>query len=137
MSTEIDASQVLTSNSALLMQRKEGIVRDIADLPYPKDVIKAVLLHCIRLAAPGNDRQLLRNGYLYLADYQVLTNEERNALKGWDGAIQQHDPGQMTQQQLLGVANTLSDTGKLIALVNKRVVAEMETLADGLKAADL
>jgi len=66
-----------------------------------------------------------------------LTNEERNALKGWDGAIQQHDPGQMTQQQLLGVANTLSDTGKLIALVNKRVVAEMETLADGLKAADL
>jgi len=43
----------------------------------------------------------------------------------------------MTQQQLLGVANTLSDTGKLIALVNKRVVAEMETLADGLKAADL
>ena len=79
---EIDLALVLSAYSATLQQSSKTLVRDIKELPYPKEVIKRVLKHCIKLTAPGSERDFFRGAYVCLADFQALTDDEKAALRG-------------------------------------------------------
>ena len=79
---EIDLALVLSAYSATLQQPKKTLVRDIKELPYPKEVIKMVLKHCIKLTEPGTERDFFRGADVCIADFQALTDEEKAALLG-------------------------------------------------------
>jgi hypothetical protein len=81
MSTpEYDARDVLERFVATLSAPRDGIIRDATELAYPKDIIKSVLQHCIRTIEGADQQRFLRNAYLALGNYQVLTDDERKAL---------------------------------------------------------
>jgi hypothetical protein len=79
---EIDLALVLSAYSATLNQPGKSLVRDIKELPYPKEVIKMVLKHCIKLTEPGTERDFFRGAYVCLADFQSLSDDEKAALGG-------------------------------------------------------
>jgi hypothetical protein len=79
---EIDLALVLSAYSATLKQPSKNLVRDITELPYPKEVIKMVLKHCITLTEPGTERDFFRGAYVCLADFQNLADAEKAALRG-------------------------------------------------------
>ena len=79
---EIDLALVLSAYSATLKQPGKALIRDIKELPYPKEVIKMVLKHCIQLTEPGIERDFFRGAYVCLADFQNLTDDEKAALRG-------------------------------------------------------
>ena len=81
---EIDLALVLSAYSATLKQPSKTLIRDIKELPYPKEVIKMVLKHCIQLTEPGTERDFFRGAYVCLADFQDLTDDEKAALRGSD-----------------------------------------------------
>jgi hypothetical protein len=76
---EYDAREVLDSYLRALNRFDQSIVRDAAELSYPKDLIKFVLRHCIKAIEEEDKRTFLRNAYLSLANFHELTNEERAA----------------------------------------------------------
>jgi len=53
---KIDLALVLSAYSATLKQPSRTLVRDIKELPYPKEVIKMVLKHCIKLTEAGSEQ---------------------------------------------------------------------------------
>jgi hypothetical protein len=79
---EIDLALVLSAYSATLQRPSKTLVRDIKELPYPKEVIKMVLKHCITLTEPGTEQDFFRGAYVCLADFQNLSDEEKAALGG-------------------------------------------------------
>ena len=79
---EIDLALVLSAYSATLQQPSKTLVRDIKELPYPKEVIKMVLKHCIKLTERGTERDFFRGAYVCIADFQALTEDEKAALRG-------------------------------------------------------
>src|SRR5687767_9194377 len=79
---KIDLALVLSAYSATLQRPSKTLVRDIKELPYPKEVIKRVLKHCIMLTEPGSERDFFRGAYVCLADFQNLSDEEKAALDG-------------------------------------------------------
>jgi|SRR5262245_21306592 len=78
-STVYDARDVLDGYLGALNKLDQKIVCDAAELGYPKDLIKFVLRHCIKTIEEEEKRTFLRNAYLSLANFQVLTNDERAA----------------------------------------------------------
>ena len=70
-----DAGKVLDAYGDLL-EKKKSDINDIDELPYPKDVIKNVLITCIKLAPK---EEVLRNCYVLLADFQPLSAEQKQA----------------------------------------------------------
>jgi hypothetical protein len=137
MATEIDAAHVLSSYSSTLTQEKRQLVRDVRELPYPKDVIKLVLKHCIKLAEPGKEREFLRSAYVCLADFQSLSEDEKKSLQVWEKTCDQHDPQSMTQQQIMSLAKNLADDGMLATDVHKRIAVESAALLEELKSLGL
>lgn len=76
MATEVDAADVLASYAALLMKTTGSPARDVNELKYSKDVIKFVLMHCIKLVEPGEQRDFLKSAYVSLADFQDMSDDE-------------------------------------------------------------
>src|SRR5262245_4470685 len=71
--------------AVLERSEKEGLIRDVSELPYKKKVIEPALQHCIKEASRSDSWQnsfleSLKVGYLSLADFQPLTAKERDAL---------------------------------------------------------
>lgn len=78
---EYDARDVLEKSVAMLGVGLIGEIREVSELPYPKDVIKAVLRHSIELlTSRGREKELLKIACQNIADYQPLTAEERRAV---------------------------------------------------------
>jgi hypothetical protein len=135
MSNEIDAIDVLSSYSTLLGQRdRPVVVRDIGELKHPKQVIKLVLMHCIKLAEEGQERAFLKAAYISLADFQAISIAERMALDIWLQNVSAADPNGMSDSSS---ASSLSSTGALALAVHKRVVSEAENLQKELIAEGL
>lgn len=78
--------EVVQTYGATLQDATKGVIRDVSELPYPKEVIKSVLQHFIKMGQ--EDKQMLeawKIGYLSLADFQPLTEEERDAVSVMGG----------------------------------------------------
>jgi hypothetical protein len=107
---EIDLAHVLSTYSAVLKQPSKTLVRDIRELPFPKEVIKMVLKHCIKLTESGTERDFFRAAYVCLADFQNLSDDEKAALSG-------SEPG-----------------GPIVKALHERHAAEAAALLEEMKA---
>ena len=78
---EVDVVEAMAQYAAVRKKTAGMIVRDAAELPYPKDFLKESFRGLFERAA-GNDQLLeaCKQGYLGLADFQDLSEEERIAL---------------------------------------------------------
>lgn len=79
--TNFDPRDVLVSYMATL-DAAGDIVRDAAELPYSKEIVKTVLIGC--LARSGTDdsaRKLIVAAYVGLGDFQELSAEEKLAVE--------------------------------------------------------
>ncbi len=76
---QYDPREVLDRYIAVLGAAGSSVVRDANDLAHPKDIVKFVLQHCIRTVEADDQQVFLRDAYLSLAGFQVLTDEERAA----------------------------------------------------------
>jgi hypothetical protein len=137
MATQIDAAHVLSSYSAALMQNDKTLVRDLEELPYPKEVIKAVIKHCIRIAGPGEEREFLRSAYVCLADFQVLSVKEKSLVISWKSGTSANSDKTVAQQQMSNAAQALEQGADVATGLGERVTAEAAALVEELKAAGL
>jgi hypothetical protein len=137
MATQIDAAHVLSSYSEALMQTNKTLVRDLEELPYPKELIKAVIRHCMKLAGSGEEQEFLRNAYVCLADFQDLSAEEKALVNSWKSGTSADSDKTNAQQQMSNAAQALEEGGDVATGLGERVTAEAAALAEELKAADL
>ena len=137
MATQIDAAHVLSSYSEALTQTNKTLVRDLAELPYPKDVIKAVIKHCIKIAGPGEEREFLRNAYVCLADFQDLSPKEKSLVNSWKTSTSANSDKTNAQQQMANAAQALEAGGDVATALGERVTAEAAALTEELEAAGL
>jgi hypothetical protein len=79
-SQRFDAREVLQNYVAILGASGDGIIRDAAELGYPKDTIRGVLRHCITTIAGADERAFLKQAYVWLGNFQALSEEERKAV---------------------------------------------------------
>jgi len=134
--TEIDAADVLTSYTSLLLKGEGESIRDADELPYPKDVIKDVLVYCIRVANPKN-REFLLGAYVSLADFQSLTPAEKSAVESAVYVTQLKDLDSLSNDELKAAAEKVAVAQPVVAGLTKRVAAESARLIDELKNAGI
>jgi hypothetical protein len=84
-----DAREVLQNYVATLSSSGDGIIRDAAELGHPKETIRTVLRHCIETIEDADKRDFLKRAFLWLGNYQELSEDERKAvaLLGKIGAL--------------------------------------------------
>jgi hypothetical protein len=128
--SEHDARDVLDQYVGTLNQSGEGIIRDATDLAYPKDIIKFVLRHCIKTIEEADKRSFLRNAYLSLGNFQVLSDEERKAVAALNALGPPGPPGsELLEEQ----AKRIGDFAIPLQAVMHRLKAEVAVLAQELK----
>jgi hypothetical protein len=134
--TEIDAADVLTSYTALLLKGRALAIRDAGELPYPKDVIKDVLLYSIGVAN-GKNREFLLGAYVSLADFQVLTPAEKSAVETAVTITELKDLDALSNDQLRQAAEQVAVAQPVVAILSKRVSEESANLVNELKSAGI
>lgn len=82
-----EVERILTDYGAVLAQPSAlGVIRDVRSLPNSKSAIKTALKLALSVASDPNTRDQLKVAYVWLADFQLLTEEEARALRQWNGA---------------------------------------------------
>jgi hypothetical protein len=124
--TTYEADDVLRQYAATLQSGGHGVIRDASELPYPKEVIRIVLQHAIKVSKEDKQTlEMLKSAYVALADFQRLTKEERDALAVLEeGALS----GLSTAEQ----AERISQAGKIYAPVVARYRAELDDIGKEL-----
>jgi hypothetical protein len=117
--TEIDAMQVIQKYADLLQESASEMVRQETMLPYPKAVIKQVLLHAMRISGRG-DAQPLRLAYLELAKFQSMSEDEQRSVDAWNADNWGDD--------IESLANSLLSSSDGHEEVMARVQSEIEQL---------
>ncbi len=135
MAAQIDPAHVLSSYANLLMKDEGAFVRDIEELPYPKDVIKQVLIYCIGVANDQN-RAFLAGAYVRLAIFQPLSSQEKDALAKSQWLTGLNDVSQLSNDELKDAAKKAETAQSVVATLSKRVTTESAALANELKAAN-
>lgn len=59
------------------------VIRDVAELPYPRAIIRAAFLHCLQTENDAQLRDAMKSCFLTLPAYQALSPEERHAVQVW------------------------------------------------------
>lgn len=77
-----EPDRVLRQYVAALEKTGYRVIRDISELPYPKDMIKSALRHYLRKVNRADQRAVdaLEVAYVSLSHFQPLTTEERDAV---------------------------------------------------------
>jgi len=73
---------VLSQYAATLEKTGNRVIRDISELPYPKDIIKSALRHYLKKVNRADQKAVdtLEVAYVSLSHFQPLTAEERDAV---------------------------------------------------------
>ena len=124
--TTYEADDVLRQYAVTLQLLVRGVIHDASELPYPKEVIKAVLRHSIKVGK--DDKRLLewlKNAYVALADFQPLTKDERDGLALLD-------EGALSGLSAADQAERLSRYGDIVKPVLARYRAELDEIAKEL-----
>ena len=123
--TEVDAGDVLERYISVLKAHNTALIRNEDELPYSKEIIKAVIIGALSRTTDVSTKELLKKAYQSLADFQPLNDHERAAvsemeqLKRWPTARS----FQLTEQ-----ADLAAKYGSTHQEVTKRIVAESEAL---------
>jgi hypothetical protein len=77
-----EPDRVLRQYVAALEKTGGRVIRDISELPYPKDMIKSALRHYLRKVNRADQKAVdaLEVAYLSLSHFQPLTTEEQDAV---------------------------------------------------------
>ncbi len=116
--------QELISAYGAILEERTGGPRSETELPARKPEMDAAVLRAIELTPHGDARQHLRNGYLWLSDFQPMTAEEIAACRLYDAAINQ--PGDGSVADAKGRALAISETGDVVARFAAAALKEME-----------
>jgi len=128
---ELDAREVLEKYVAILRDSSNSVVRDVSELAHPKEVIRAVLQHCIRTAADREGLEFLRNAYVSLSNFQQMTDAEKEALSVLTGM----GPLATEGSKLFGKqARQITHVATPLQSVLDRVTAEHAVLTQELKS---
>ena len=109
-----------------------GVVQDLRSLPYSKKDIKTALLVSLGVSTDDDVNELLKVGYLSLAQFQPLSEEEVRALQLWNGAYARGKTAlarRMTRDELDDVMKTAAEEGDVVNAVMKRIADETDALA--------
>lgn len=129
---EIDAADVLQRYTDFLRQNRTGVIRDASFLPYPKDVIKAVLLGALdRLAADdAQSREAVMMAYIRLCDYpENLSDDE------WSAAdiMRQIFAGRTAEESNAARGQLTLEVGKIYERLMQRQAAERDQLTNEMR----
>jgi hypothetical protein len=82
-----NSDDVLTQYMATLKRIGHRVIRDISELPYPKDLIKSALRHHLKNVNKTDKKAVdaLEVAYVSLSNFQALTTEERDAVLIMEG----------------------------------------------------
>ena len=132
---EIDAKEVLDKYIALIRKTGGRSPQDVSDLPAPKPVIKAVLLHVLRIAPRDADVAPIKQAYLALATFQDQEGVAKVSLDGWlERMTEQSDPS-MSDAELRAVAQRTGSVRAFLDSIEEQVEAERALLTDELAKA--
>ena len=129
---EIDAADVLQRYTDFLSQNRTGVIRDASFLPYPKDVIKAVLLGMIDRLAPDDaqSRAAVMIAYIRLCDYpKNLSDDERSAAD----IMRQIFAGRTAQESNAARGELTLEVGKIYERLMQRQAAERDQLTNEMR----
>jgi len=121
--SEVDARDVLEKYMATL-KAGQSIVRDAAELPYPKEVIKIVLRGCLARVDDDKTKKALKKAYIDLGSFQPLTKAEREAVE----AMSKVTDARSTDDQVMEQVGVVALHGDLHQVVAERSFKEMEAL---------
>jgi hypothetical protein len=78
---------VLSQYAVTLEQTGNRVIRDVSELPYPKDLIKSALRHHLKNVNNTDKKAVdaLEVAYVSLSNFQPLTTEERDAVLIMEG----------------------------------------------------
>src|SRR5262245_66182883 len=125
-----DAREVLESFVATLGRASGEFVRDARELAHPKDVIKSALQLCMRTMVGDDQLKLLRSAYRSLGSYQMLSEEEREALTALHEIGEPGPPGSDLQGEQ---AIRIKDFAAPLHAVLRRLKEETAILSQELK----
>ena len=128
---QYDPREVLDRYIAVLAAAGSSVVRDASDLGHPKDIVKFVLQHCIRTVEADDQQVFLRDAYLSLAGFQVLTDEERAAAALLNQIWPEAPAG---DAQLEGATDRFGEAAAPLQEVLARMRTETVILAQELKS---
>ena len=129
---EFDAKDVLDKYVVLIRKTGGRSPQNILDLPAPKSVIKAVLLHVLKLAPSDSDLAPLKEAYIALATFQDQKAAANDAIDGWLAQMDEITDPSMTDAELRLAAQKTASVRSFIGSIDDQVAAERALLADEL-----
>ena len=129
---EFDAKDVLDKYVVLIRKTGGRSPQNILDLPAPKSVIKAVLLHVLKLAPSDSDLAPLKEAYIALATFQNQKAAANDAIDGWLAQMDEITDPSMTDAELRLAAQKTASVRSFIGSIDDQVAAERALLADEL-----
>jgi hypothetical protein len=122
---------------AAVLGAQGAILRDVRDLPSPKAVIAIALLAAIKVLTPGPDRDNLRTLFVFLSNFQPMSDEEKAAIAAhWSAVMSISNQPAGTPESLREFAQTITDTGDIVSRFQAMSNTEAETLRLQLRVAE-
>jgi hypothetical protein len=120
-------ADVLSQYAATLEKTGDRVIRDVSELPYPKDLIRFALRHYLKRVnkADKNAVDALEVAYISLSNFQPLTVEERDTVFRMQSLDHASDAGKIERS---------NDGGDLYSAVLARWQAEGAALLDELRS---
>ena len=124
--TEVDASDVIEAYLKVISGPSMGVVRDAAELPYPKEIIGRVLEALMQTCRddPATQDQIA-SAYVILADFQSLTESEKSALSIWNSLVKE-GASSGSNEKLVKVAQELNSVSETAMAIMSRARSEAE-----------
>jgi hypothetical protein len=127
--------QTIVNAYGAIMKQGDSLIRDTAELPYPKRTIKRALIRALDLVSEPEMRNHLRTGYLALSEFQPLTLEEKDALAQWNEAVAGEGAGKRSAPEVLVAARAISGAGALVKRLQEKIADEAQALRKELRSA--
>jgi hypothetical protein len=107
-------------------------VRDVAALPYPREIVRSAIKHCLIREKDPQMRELLKISYLALAYYQQISPDERRAVE----VMSDMGSPNMSLEQVKELAQKLAPHLEVHSALLARVQADSGEFAADLNELD-
>ena len=118
-----------------LMEGSTQIIDDETKLPLPKEGMKLALFAAIKLTPRGEQREMLKTGYVMLGQFQPLTDEQREALSSWASSTNIPNFGSLPKRIQQSVFEEIASVGGTVTELGAKVSAETNALLADLRRA--
>jgi hypothetical protein len=122
---------------AAVLGAEGAILRDVRDLPSPKAVIAIALLAAIKVLPAGSDRENLRTLFIFLSNFQPMSDEEKAAISAhWSAVMSISKKSPDSPDAMREYAETITETGDVVSRFQAMSNTEAETLRAQLRVAE-